>query len=49
MHCAGCSAAVERSLNALDGVTASVNLPAESTTITFDPDLVPFIDLSDAV
>jgi len=49
MHCASCSAAVERSLNALEGVTASVNLPAESTTISFDPDLVPFVDLSDAV
>jgi len=49
MHCAGCSASVERSLNAIEGVTASVNLPAESTTITFDPDLVQFVDLSDAV
>jgi Cu+-exporting ATPase len=49
MHCAGCSSAVERSLNALDGVSAAVNLPAESTTITFDPELVQFTDLADAV
>ncbi len=49
MHCAACSAAVERSLNALEGVTATVSLPAEATTITFDPDLVQFVDLSDAV
>jgi Cu+-exporting ATPase len=49
MHCAGCSSAVERSLNQLEGVDASVSLPAESATVTFDPDAVPFADLADAV
>ncbi len=49
MHCAACSGAVERSLNALEGVTATVSLPAEAATITFDPDLIQFVDLSDAV
>lgn len=34
MHCAGCVGSVERSLNAVDGVEASVSLPAESATLT---------------
>jgi Cu+-exporting ATPase len=49
MHCAGCSSAVERSLNELDGVEASVSLPAESATIRFDPERMAFADLADAV
>ncbi|MDH3297953.1 MAG: heavy metal translocating P-type ATPase [Gemmatimonadota bacterium] len=49
MHCTACSAAVERSLNALEGVTATVSLPAESVTITYDPDTVQFADLADTV
>ncbi|MFQ5529119.1 MAG: heavy metal translocating P-type ATPase, partial [Gemmatimonadota bacterium] len=49
MHCAACSAAVERSLNALEGVTATVSLPAESATIEYDADSVDFVDLADAV
>ncbi|MDT8435422.1 MAG: heavy metal translocating P-type ATPase [Gemmatimonadota bacterium] len=40
MHCGACSAAVERSLNRIDGVEASVNLPAETATVRFDPDAV---------
>ncbi len=35
MHCAGCSAAVESTLNRLDGVEASVSLAAESATVEF--------------
>lgn len=49
MHCAGCSSAVERSLNQLEGVEASVSLPAESATVTYDPDATPFADLADVV
>jgi len=49
MHCAGCSSAVERSLNQLEGVEATVSLPAESATIRFDPETTPFADLADAV
>ena len=37
MHCAGCSAAVERALNRLEGVQASVSLPAETATIAYEP------------
>ena len=39
MHCAGCSAAVERKLNALDGVVATVSLPSESASVEY-PDSV---------
>jgi Cu+-exporting ATPase len=49
MHCAGCSSAVERSLNQVEGVEASVSLPAESATVTYDPDAIPFADLADVV
>ncbi len=49
MHCAGCSSAVERTLNALEGVTAAVSLPAESATIEVGDGPVTFSDLRDAV
>lgn len=48
MHCAGCVGSVERSLNAVDGVEASVSLPAESATLTLTRD-VPFEELAAAV
>jgi P-type Cu+ transporter len=38
MHCAACSSAIERRLKKLPGVSAAtVNLAAESATVTFDP------------
>ena len=37
MHCSACVGAVERSLNAVDGVEAAVSLPAESATLTLTP------------
>lgn len=36
MSCAACSAAAERALNKIDGVTASVNLMAEKAYIEYD-------------
>ena len=48
MHCAGCVGSVEKSLNAVDGVEASVSLPAESATLTLARD-VPFDELAAAV
>ena len=42
MHCAACSASVERALNALEGVTAGVSLPAEAATIEYAPDRADF-------
>jgi len=35
MHCAGCVSTVEKRLNTLDGVEASVSLPSETATISF--------------
>ena len=49
MHCAGCSSAVERALNAVEGVTATVSLPAESATVTVDVPGVSFDELREAV
>ncbi|MFO7587584.1 MAG: heavy metal translocating P-type ATPase [Gemmatimonadota bacterium] len=49
MHCGACSAAVERSLNRIEGVEASVSLPAESATVRFDPDAVGFEQLAGVV
>jgi len=48
MHCSACVGAVEKSLNALDGVEASVSLPAESATLTLARD-VGFDELAAAV
>ena len=40
MSCASCAARVERRLNGLDGVEASVNYATERATISYDPDAV---------
>ena len=37
MTCASCAARVERRLNRLDGVTATVNYATEKATVEFDP------------
>jgi Cu+-exporting ATPase len=39
MSCASCAAHVERSLNRLDGVEASVNLATEQASVRRDPDV----------
>jgi len=49
MHCAGCSSAVERVLNAVDGVHAAVSLPSASATIAIDDPGITFDALHDAV
>ena len=49
MHCGACSAAVEKSLNRIEGVEASVSLPAETATVRFDPDSVDFERLAGQV
>ena len=40
MTCASCVARVERSLNDLDGVAATVNLATERATVHFDPGVI---------
>ncbi|KAA0271081.1 MAG: copper-translocating P-type ATPase [Acidobacteria bacterium] len=37
MTCASCASRIERKLNALDGVAASVNLATEHASVEFDP------------
>ena len=37
MHCAACASRVERELNGLAGVEASVNFATEEATVEFDP------------
>jgi len=50
MTCASCSAVIEKTLNRLEGVaSASVNLAAETATVTFDPTLLGVDALISAV
>ena len=37
MTCASCANRIERKLNKLDGVTATVNYATEKAAVTFDP------------
>ncbi len=39
MHCAACAVTVEKSLNSLDGVEASVNLVTERASVAYPPDV----------
>jgi len=48
MHCASCAAAIERCLNELDGVEATVNLATNQATVHSDPP-VPLEELTAAV
>ena len=49
MTCASCANRIERKLNKLDGVTASVNYATEKATVDFDPDAVAPDELVAAV
>ena len=49
MHCGACSAAVERTLNRIEGVEATVSLPAESATVRYDPETIDVEELTGAV
>ena len=47
MHCAACSARIERAVGAMDGVrSVSVNLAGESMDVEFDPRVLGFEDIS---
>ncbi|KRB73131.1 carbonate dehydratase [Nocardioides sp. Root190] len=41
MTCASCANRIERKLNKLEGVTATVNYATEKAKVTFDPDVAP--------
>ncbi|HET7513472.1 MAG TPA: heavy metal translocating P-type ATPase, partial [Gaiella sp.] len=45
MTCASCAARIERKLNKLDGVEATVNYATEAASVTFDPAAVTVDDL----
>jgi P-type Cu+ transporter len=49
MSCAGCVSRVERKLNRLEGVDASVNLATESARVRYDAERVRLEELLDAV
>lgn len=50
MHCAACSARVEKVLSELEGVvSASVNIATEKATVTYDPGTLKTTALTDAV
>jgi P-type Cu+ transporter len=49
MTCASCAARIERRLNRLDGVTASVNYATEKATVEYDPAQVSTAALVEAV
>ncbi len=49
MTCASCANRVEKQLNTLDGVTATVNYATERATVDFRPDAVDPSDLVGAV
>ena len=49
MTCAACAARIEKRLNRLDGVDASVNYATEQASVRFDPTAVDVADLIAAV
>ena len=49
MTCASCAARVEKRLNRLEGVAASVNYATETATVDFDPSRVAPEGLVEAV
>ena len=49
MTCASCAARIERKLNKLDGVQATVNYATEEAAVAYDPDVVAIDDLLSAV
>ncbi|MDD4327835.1 MAG: heavy metal-associated domain-containing protein, partial [Eubacteriales bacterium] len=50
MSCASCSAAVEKAISTLEGVTdASVNLTTEKASFSYDPSMIKLSEIMDAV
>ena len=49
MTCASCAAKIEKKLNGLDGVSATVNYATDKATVTYAPDAVEPEELVDAV
>ncbi len=49
MTCSSCANRIEKSLNELDGVEATVNFATERATVGFDPERTTLEELADAV
>lgn len=50
MHCASCSARIERTVGAMDGVrSVSVNLAGETMDVEFDPKALRFEDIGERI
>ena len=49
MTCAACATRIERKLNKLDGVDASVNYATEQASVSYDPELAAVADLVRAI
>ncbi len=49
MTCASCAARIEKKLNRLDGVSATVNFATETATVSFDPAKLSATDLISTV
>ena len=49
MTCASCAARIERALNKLDGVAATVNFATETASVSYDPERVSPAQLFGAV
>src|SRR3954467_14430396 len=49
MTCASCANRIERSLNRLDGVSATVNYATEQASVDFDPHQASPVDLVGAI
>jgi len=49
MTCASCAAKIERKLNGLEGVTATVNYATEKAAVTYDPEAATPQELCEAV
>jgi Cu+-exporting ATPase len=49
MTCASCAVRIEKKLNKLEGVTATVNYATEAATVTLDPGRADYDDLVRAV
>ena len=49
MSCAACSASIEKTLNQIDGIKASVNLATEKVNVEFDENKYDFEKIKEVV
>ncbi|ACB85443.1 heavy metal translocating P-type ATPase [Natranaerobius thermophilus] len=49
MTCAACQQRVEKGLNELEGVSATVNLSTEKARVTYDPSIIDLLSIKEAV